>query len=288
MKTKKFLAIAALAAGFVSCSSEDEFVSSTEKGEATAGGAIELSYATKAGTRAASDLNIGTATDFAPIGSPKDVRVVFLDENTNTSLDTHTYDAAGYIWTCENGSMTRKESTGIAYWPLRANPSLLCSAVYPADKVGDNFGTSIAYQNTVATIRTAVSNATDKDNVDLSAYNLKYLSYPTDQTSDDVYKAWDILIGMPTSTTDFTITPTETGMKFIHGGNKITVKLQGADTNPCTAEEMATAKVELLNFTTHGAIWPWDPMVSDLPVKDYGKTLTDLGWKSYHFFKFIV
>lgn len=33
MKTKKFLAIAALAAGFVSCSSEDEFVSSTEKGE---------------------------------------------------------------------------------------------------------------------------------------------------------------------------------------------------------------------------------------------------------------
>lgn len=66
MKTKKFLAIAALAAGFVSCSSEDEFVSNSDT---QAGKEIALNYAAgKAVTRANSDIAdkyCGTTYDFA-------------------------------------------------------------------------------------------------------------------------------------------------------------------------------------------------------------------------------
>lgn len=92
MKTKKFLAIAALAAGFVSCSSEDEFVQSQDgnatKGEST----IELAGYDKgkANSRAVStDIPAGD-TDFATTES-KDIRVFFAENTTVGITDAQTY-----------------------------------------------------------------------------------------------------------------------------------------------------------------------------------------------------
>lgn len=281
MKTKKFLAIAALAAGFVSCSSEDEFVQS-QNGNATKGeSTIELAGYDKgkANSRAIStDIPAGD-TDFAATES-KDIRVFFAENTTAGIDDVQTYSETGYKYTALNGNLTQVLESGQdkPMWALRtANTDISCYAFYPVDVVyQDKFLATTGTTSNVA----GTGDDFDKMETDLAAhcagelskistfdaspYNTKLIVVPTDQSSLADYQKADVLVGYPNDSKTWTMAKpkainTTNKLKFYHAGNKVTVKLAAPATpsaDQYMAEELAMAKVELLNWPITGAVYP--------------------------------
>ena len=285
MKTKKFLAIAALAAGFVSCSSEDEFVQSQDgnatKGEST----IELAgYAKgKANSRAVStDIPAGD-TDFATTES-KDIRVFFAENTTAGITDAQTYSETGYKYTALNGNLTQVLESGQSkpMWSKRSeNANISCYAFYPANVVyPDKF---LATTNSTAStgkgsyndfdilqddlITHCAGDVSKVSTFDASGYNTKLICVEADQSNITDYQKSDVYVGYPNDSKNWDMTrPTQDAtnkLSFYHAGDKVTVKLVADNTTAdgntyYTAEQLATAKVELLNWPVAGAIYPLD------------------------------
>jgi hypothetical protein len=228
MKTKKFLAIAALAAGFVSCSSEDEFVQS-QNGNATKGeSTIELAgyVKGKANSRAVStDIPAGD-TDFAATES-KGIRVFFAENTTAGIDDVQTYSETGYKYTALNGSLTQVLESGQSkpMWSKRSeNANISCYAFYPADVVyPDKF---LATTNPTASTGKGSYNDFDimQDDLiahcagdvskvttfDASGYNTKLICVEADQSNITDYQKSDIYVGYPNDSKNWDMNTSDT------------------------------------------------------------------------------
>jgi hypothetical protein len=261
MKTIKLLSMAVIAVGLASCSSSDEFVSSSKKTAESELIPINLSYSfpSQSTTRASSTAGYALGYDFAPTGSPYDVTVGLFSNSSSV-----TYNAGGYVWTCEAGKMTKKDGTATAYFPTDATFDLWAYAYYPNTLLAgitNPFGTfTESSYKTLVPLITAASDEAAKKAVDFKSYGKNHIVYPTDQSTDQAFKDYDYLLGMcmwekksgETFYEDKTI-------EFDHAGTKITVWLKGGTgdgtaTATVTDADIKTAKVELLNFNTHAGV----------------------------------
>lgn len=279
----KCLAIAALAAGLASCSSEDEFVSSQNGDDTKGDNTIALAgYAKgKANSRAVStDIPAGD-TDFAATES-KDIRVFFVENATAGITDVQTYSETGYKYTALNGNLTQVLESGQSkpMWSKRSeNSNISCYAFYPADVVyQDKFLATTSSANSTgkgsyndfdaleAALQTHCANDASKiATFDASGYNCKLIRVETNQSSITDYQNSDVYVGYPndSKTWDMTrpVLDATNKLNFYHAGNKVTVKLVADNTSTddntyYTAEQLATAKVELLNWPVAGTIYP--------------------------------